>query len=466
MALTSLTKPRARWLTFKLKVAQAVSRAIYDRLLDEGVYVEDFGASPSASPSSNSTAYSAAAELCRVQGFTLRSRSGVIHIVDDTVNLRGISSVDLKAEIHGNSDFITVLMGGDSNDTSQYYNQRIFKANRGGPSAAVRIVGSNKNVLHIGEASIVEVWADTHSSLGGSDAYCAYNDIHIQSCTELRIDSNPSTDGSIVQWVNANKFYLQFCLNFSIKDRGYRHNSNKFFGGNFEASNSTINIETGIGNKMYGVRGENALAVTFGANAANNTILTDWVESPNNPVAGASVINLGLNNCVRNEADIETDNELILGFNGSSDLSLKQGVNPSLTLDAGANTVTASSNQLIYTSHLLEISAGNEYFQVIVNDKLSGGIRMSIVGYDSDMNIITSTGDDVHYPGATNEDAGFGETSTTITNSLGTRRIHIKNRDAKWIKLTVNASSSGCSFRSFNFIGVSSSKTGFVTLRT
>lgn len=44
MALTKLTKPRARWATFKLKAAKAVSRSIYDKMLDSGASVKDFGA--------------------------------------------------------------------------------------------------------------------------------------------------------------------------------------------------------------------------------------------------------------------------------------------------------------------------------------------------------------------------------------------------------------------------------------
>lgn len=44
MALTKLTKPRARWATFKLKVAQAVERVLYDKLYDHGVSVKDYGA--------------------------------------------------------------------------------------------------------------------------------------------------------------------------------------------------------------------------------------------------------------------------------------------------------------------------------------------------------------------------------------------------------------------------------------
>lgn len=44
MNLTKLTKPRARWTIFKLKVAKAVSRALYDKLKERGISVKDFGA--------------------------------------------------------------------------------------------------------------------------------------------------------------------------------------------------------------------------------------------------------------------------------------------------------------------------------------------------------------------------------------------------------------------------------------
>lgn len=44
MALTQLTKPRTRWATFKLKVAKAVSRSLYDKIIESGISVMDFGA--------------------------------------------------------------------------------------------------------------------------------------------------------------------------------------------------------------------------------------------------------------------------------------------------------------------------------------------------------------------------------------------------------------------------------------
>lgn len=44
MNITKLAKPRARWVTFKLKVAKSVSRSLYDKLTDHGLSVKDFGA--------------------------------------------------------------------------------------------------------------------------------------------------------------------------------------------------------------------------------------------------------------------------------------------------------------------------------------------------------------------------------------------------------------------------------------
>lgn len=44
MALTNLTKPRARWATFKLKVVGAIYRNIYDKFVEKGISIEDFGA--------------------------------------------------------------------------------------------------------------------------------------------------------------------------------------------------------------------------------------------------------------------------------------------------------------------------------------------------------------------------------------------------------------------------------------
>lgn len=63
MALTKLTKPRARWATFKLKAIGAISRSLYDKLVDNGISVKDFGASTTNTPEENQVAIQAALDF-------------------------------------------------------------------------------------------------------------------------------------------------------------------------------------------------------------------------------------------------------------------------------------------------------------------------------------------------------------------------------------------------------------------
>lgn len=411
-------------------------------------------------------AHNATAALCISTGATLTSRPELFYSTDETVDFRSVRSVDYKSQLTGTGNFITLLLGGDSTVVQQFYTQRVFKINRGGASAAVRIVGGQRSTFHIGEASIIEMFADTTIALGGTDASMFYCHVWVQSCSSFVITNNAGTDGSVIQPVNENQIHLQFCIDLTIVDNGYKHNSNQFWGGNFEAAASFINMQTGIGNTMRNVRGEDTLAITFGANAANNTIITDWISFENSPVAGASVTNNGLNNCVKNLNDLTNDRVTIMSCNGTS---LKDdgggnsnllGMNASLTKSVANNTITATANQQIFLSQLIEVNPSDEYFDVEVVPKLSGGIKMNVVGWDSNMVSIASTGDDVFFQGATNEDAGFGENSTTVTNKADQRRIHIKNTNAKYIQFNISASSSGCSFRRFTVEAVTSNKFG------
>ncbi len=431
------------------------------------VYVEAFGVS--AALSNSGPQHNACADYCRSKGGTLTSLSDVTYTTSESINFRDIRNVNYLAQINGDADFVTVILGGDSTDTSQYYTQKVFKANRGGPSPAVRLVGSTKNRIHVSEASIFEIYADTDSSKAGKDEYTAYNEIVVLSCTTFQINSNASTDGSSVQWINENKIYLHFCNYFRIVDNGYSHNSNQIFGGNFEAADATIILETGSANTFTRVRGENALAITFGANSNNNNIITDWFGFPNAPDAGASVTDNGINNCVKNFNDISNDRVTIMSFSGSSlshdGTSLKanlKGVATSSTISANSatNTVTTATFQTFYTSPLIEIFPNAQYFDVEVTPKLSGGIKMLINGWDSSMAPIANTGSDVFFQGATNETAGFGEENTTITNRASQRRIRILNTSAKYIEIVVKGSSAGCSFRRFTVEMVTSAVNG------
>lgn len=439
-------------------------------LIDNGtVSVEQFGV---VEGSDSGPASNAAADHCRNKNKQLTSMSGKIYTTDESLNFRSIRHLDYKSQINGTGEFPTVVLGGDSNVTQQYYNQYVHKANRGGTLPGVRLVGSTNNTIRVDETSIFEIYADTTLSLGGTDTYSAYNKIHVQSCTTFQINSNAATDGSVVQWINENQIYLQFCLYFKMYDNGYKHNSNQFWGGNFEASDSQIIFETGTANTWRNVRGESALLVQFDSEAENNNIITDWFGFRNAPSNAATVVDNGVNNCVKNLNDIVQDRVTIMSFNGSTltddgaGKSNLLGVSAGLTKDPVNNTVTVSPYGLIYESPLIEVSPSREYFDVEVSPKLSGGINMKIDAYDDNMVVIPTGSFDVFYQGGTNEEAGFGETNTTITNKNAQRRVYVNNKNAKYIIITVSASSSGCSFRRFTMQAVSASVDGKKLLET
>ncbi|CAM0026918.1 hypothetical protein VPHD529_0004 [Vibrio phage D529] len=75
MALTKLTKPRARWATFKLKLASAISRSLYDKLTERHVSLKDFGAVGDG-VANDQSAFSAARDFCKTFGVELYIPTG------------------------------------------------------------------------------------------------------------------------------------------------------------------------------------------------------------------------------------------------------------------------------------------------------------------------------------------------------------------------------------------------------
>lgn len=100
MALTTLTKPRARWSTFKLKIAQAVSRSLYDKLTESGMSVKDFGVQEGQAEDQTDK-FNLAFLTCRNMKITCNVPDGVYR-VDDTVTMEsgGVVIFSAKAELH------------------------------------------------------------------------------------------------------------------------------------------------------------------------------------------------------------------------------------------------------------------------------------------------------------------------------------------------------------------------------
>ncbi len=157
MALTKLTKPRARWATFKLKVAQAVSRALYDKVAEMSTSIKDFGA--------------------KVDGKT-----------DDSVAI--MAAIDLMSNMGGGIVLVpegTTLVGGAYNSNGYIDIKPKVKLKGTGASLIKSIEGgksSNSVLVHIKDyASIedIELQGSDYFGQSGGANYIGWNKVAISS---------------------------------------------------------------------------------------------------------------------------------------------------------------------------------------------------------------------------------------------------------------------------------------------
>ncbi|WP_080639307.1 phage tail protein [Vibrio campbellii] len=427
-------------------------------------YVEGWGADEKALDTYD--AHYRAATYCKSKGITLSSNIGLIYNTSKTVDFRDVKSVDYKAQLVGTGNFITLLLGGDSTIEQQYYNQSVHKVNRGGESPAIRIVGSKKSTIRIGEASYVQVWADSSESLGGTQDETSISKIHIQQVRTLEINTNMNPDGenpTNKAWVNSNDFYLQVC-DILIVDGIYHHNSNKFHGGNFEAADSKIHFKKGQSNQVKDVRGENDLIVEFDSDTSNNGVITNWTSYPNGFNTAKQIIDNGTNNVVKNVNDLFNMRLVLMAFTSAS-YKKDTNNNPNMlglaNIDINGPLMSRPAYAMIYKTPLLEISPGSEFFRFYVEGRTVGGVTVKVIGYDESGNLINGKDGDVYFASADNPMARFGQVNNHLdVGSSGQNLFYVMNREAKYIEIECSASAAGVTFKRFCLVATTSNKAG------
>lgn len=404
-------------------------------------------------PADSGTQQNAVADYCRSSGYGFYAPEGFEFLTTEMVDLRSIRKVRYDSYLRSVTDVITMEIGGDSNSNQQYNDISIHKVQKGGASTpSVRIVGSNKNKIKIHESSYIQVWADNDTSLGGADQNCAYNDIQIYSCTDLELADNASSDDTF-QWVNQNTFHLNFIINFTMKGVN-QHNGNVFYGGSFEGGTSKIHFQVGRGNTFWNIRGEDDLTVEFDSDTENNLVLTNWVGFANSMDTAKTVINNGSGNGVKNINTVLYENIPLCCINYSSYRTTANSTGnivglSQLTADVPNRTLTSGAFAAIYRTPQFPISSVNEvFFSFRVLGKSAGGVRVVVNGYDSSGVAIPSTGADINYTTGSIGDKGFGENNTSATNSAGQSSFYIKNQNAAYLEIQLNAANDGCVFQS------------------
>lgn len=226
--------------------------------------------------------------------------------------------------------------------------------------------------------------------------FIAYSEFHFLNVREVRLEDDDGvglTDK--IRWINENVFHLGNTLHFSIGNvGGYRHNTNRIYGGTFEG-NSTINLINASDNHFYDIRAEGNLNITCSATSQYNTIeLIHRTYLPSvNDLNGTNVIK-----------GIEDDNALLvhyaelynndaIGGNESGWLSEIPLPFKNLTFDTTSRRYkhrareTGAGNHIYYVSPYLDFPRTMR--AVVETSLFNGGVGYGYKCYDENYNDIT-----------------------------------------------------------------------------
>jgi len=221
------------------------------------------------------------------------ARGNDTYKLGSTVNCRA-SKVDLTgATINIAHTGIGIIAGGNrSSATNPVQRLGTVLRTTGTDSATnptIKIMGAQGQEIHVVKSGWIQLYADSNTQADGIAAEAsAYGTFHLNYCRTLEINNNPSpSDGSILQWINENRFYLGRCWHFIMNSGSYVHNHNTFYGGNFEydtdlSTPASIAITIGHSNTFNDTRFEfsgTAVEITFGDLAHDNRIFQGWTSS-------------------------------------------------------------------------------------------------------------------------------------------------------------------------------------------
>ena len=405
------------------------------------IFVEWFGAEEVAD---SADAINTAAAFCG-DGVELRSGINLDIYSDVTLRFINVDFSDLYINCFGSSK---IVIGGNANNPVGV-TQKIKSVTRSGgativPSLQVR--GSKGCHFFVNYCDYLQLYADT--DLAGDptkDSSIAYSSFTLGYILKLEITNNPASSGSPIQWINENTFYLNRVVNL-IMSGTYQHNHNHFFRGNFEGS--SINFETGQHNYVHDIRGEFGLTINFSQDTSDNVILFGWISSGSRYDSLPSVTDNGRFNVVKHLQYAYSEEKTLFSYDYQTLLNTGDAYNLRGISDVtiGADSLSAGTFRAIYTSPKISAFAEKVRFKAFLEGKISGGIRISVDGYDSSGVIIPSTGEDVYFDGAGAK--GFGVTDNTSATVDG-RAFWLLNKDAVKMVVKVIVGSAAAEFEGF-----------------
>lgn len=389
-----------------------------------------------------------------------------VYFIDSDVNLRdtGLDFSGVNMACGTNAELI--LGGNSSNGYAP--KQLLSRSYRVGEPTntpipnkpIIRIVGSKGQNIEVGFCPHIMVYANTNSDVNSTDSSTAYSAFKFDFTHRLHLTNNPSTDGTLTQWINENTFDLKRTVDL-IVDGTYNHNNNIFNTGDFEGA-STINFTTGSSNTVTNARFENnTVGINFGSGTWGNKICisweSNWRAAYEDFTGSVSVSDLGRGNSVFRSSDYKLRNVDLFSLSNGTANSFADGTRPITTLknffaqpgDFGSYNIGGAFRSILLT----------DLIPVDRNDSLSfnsdAGNNLRVFWRCFDLNKMPITPVDLTNVGTDANTKTVANNSITQGSNIGSSLIVVLDDTVKYIQASV-ISGSGVSSLDFNRMTISS----------
>jgi hypothetical protein len=328
-----------------------------------------------------------------------------ISYISDTLAMREVGVSAPAGSFRVETTKFLVLGGRASSPANA--KQEIYSAFRTADAATIpciQVKGAKGQTITIhGQVNFVQLYADTNSTVYSTDYSIAYNNFFFTRVIALELTNNPTTNGSSIQWINENAFYLKRTNQILINGT-YPHNHNVFYTPNIEATGAVlINIDTGSSNLFYDCRleGVTGADIIFGVGTWGNKIFNSWMEHPWNRIATSNPASVDItDNGVQNEVvwDFNADmtKTLIAERSASTQTTNRRtdflsNAVPSLGLQYNTNN---GNNTLAITS-FIPAAKGDAITFSVKGGNAVPKFRCIVECFDEDMKKVTLTNSDL-----------------------------------------------------------------------
>lgn len=247
-----------------------------DTLRTRGIiHVGDYGAVGDGT-TDDSAAITSAIAAALAAGKVLYGAAGKTYRIESNVNFRFIAVDFSECNILVVGTAVRAIIGGNAastpNPTQKF--KEISRSGGANSNPTCRVIGAKGQQIHVDYCDYLDLYADTSTGNNATDYSIAYSTFYFNHITKLVLTNNASTDGSSVQWINENTFYLKRTTTLVIEGT-YPHNHNYFHTGAFESA--TITITAGISNIFPSLRAETSLAISCAAGTYANVFVVSYI---------------------------------------------------------------------------------------------------------------------------------------------------------------------------------------------